>query len=401
MRPDKHRILTINSGSSSIKFALFLVGEVMMRELYGKIDRVGLSGTKLTFNDLASNQQESHNLTISDPKSVANFLIDWLKERNSLESVRAIGHRVVHGMKHTESERVTQGLLDELYRIMPYDPDHISNEIHIIEAFLLHYPELPQFACFDTAFHRDMPRVAKLLPIPRRLEAKGVQRYGFHGLSYAYLLEELIRLDDSAATTGRVILAHLGNGASMAAILDGKSIDTSMGFTPTSGLPMSTRSGDLDPGLVSYLAHTEQMTTTQFHYMVNHESGLLGLSEISSDMRDLLEKESSDLRAAEAVAFFCYQAKKQIGAFTASLGGLDTLVFAGGIGENASLIRERICGGLGVFGIELNQEQNLKNAPLISSDISRVNVRVIHTDEELMIARSVVRFFEFNTIHES
>ena len=211
-------------------------------------------------------------------------------------------------------------------------------------------------------------------------------------------MEELARLGDPAATTGRVILAHLGNGASMAAVRDGKSIDTSMGFTPTAGFPMSTRSGDLDPGLVSYLAHTEQMTAAQFHQMVNHESGLLGVSEISSDIRDLLEQETIDVRAAEALALFCYQAKKWIGSFTAALGGLDTLVFAGGIGENAPLIRERICDGLGFLGIELNRKRNTEHAPLISSDAGRVKVRIIRTDEALMIARSVTQVIDLTSI---
>jgi acetate kinase len=251
-------------------------------------------------------------------------------------------------------------LLDELHRIRPYDPDHLPREIELIEAFRQRHPKLPQVACFDTAFHQTMPRVAKLLPIPRRFDAKGIQRYGFHGLSYAYLMEELARLGDPAATKGRVILAHLGNGASLAAVRDGKSMDTSMGFTPTAGLVMSTRSGDLDPGLAPYLARTEQMTTKQFYEMVNHESGLLGVSETSSDMRDLLDHEKQDVRAAEAVALFCYQAKKWIGSFAAALGGLDTLVFAGGIGENAPLVRARICEGLGFLGIELNESRNAK-----------------------------------------
>ena len=235
-------------------------------------------------------------LAASDHKSAAKFLIDWLEEQTDFASVKAVGHRVVHGMQHTAPELVTPELIEELHRITPFDPEHLPGEIELIEAFRQRHPQLPQVACFDTAFHRDMPRVAKLLPIPRRYEAKGVQRYGFHGLSYAYLMEELARLGDPAATKGRVILAHLGNGASMAAVRDGKSIDTSMGFTPASGLPMSTRSGDLDPGLVSYLARTEEMTAPQFQKMVNHESGLLGVSEISSDMRDLLAQEN-DRRA--------------------------------------------------------------------------------------------------------
>jgi acetate kinase len=245
-----------------------------------------------------------------------------------------------------------------------------------------------------------MPRVAKLLPIPRRFDAKGVQRYGFHGLSYAYLIEELTRLGDPAAAKGRVILAHLGNGASLAAVRDGKSIDTSMGFTPTAGLVMSTRSGDLDPGLAPYLARTEKMTTQQFYEMVNHKSGLLGISETSSDMRDLCAIEATDVRAAEAVALFCYQAKKWIGSFAAALGGLDTLVFAGGIGENAALIRTHICEGLGFLGIEIHKSRNAENAAVISNDTSRVTVRVIRTDEELMIARSVCRLLGSGALHQ-
>jgi acetate kinase len=387
---DRH-VLTINGGSSSIRFALFRVEEPLKRGLYGKVDRIGLSGTNMTSHDPTGNRQDNRNLAAPDHKSAANLLIDWLEAQDSFVSVRAVGHRVVHGMKHIQPEIVTQDLLDELRRIRPYDPDHLPREIELIEAFRRRHPKLPQVACFDTAFHCTMPRVAKLLPIPRRFDAKGIQRYGFHGLSYAYLMEELARLGDPAAATGRVILAHLGNGASLAAVRDGKSMDTSMGFTPTAGLVMSTRSGDLDPGLAPYLARTEQMTTPQFYEMVNHRSGLLGVSEISSDMRDLLAQEAGDVRAAEAVALFCYQAKKWIGSFVAALGGLDTLVFAGGIGENSPLVRARICEGLSVLGIELNESRNAQSAGVISTNASRAKVRVLRTDEELMIARSVLR----------
>ena len=331
---------------------------------------------------------------MDDDHSAVDFLLDWLETQQVFASVAAVGHRVVHGMTHSEPERVTPELLDELRRITPYDPEHLPLEIELMEAFRKRHPALPQVACFDTAFHRTMPRVASLLAIPRRYEAAGVRRYGFHGLSYAFLMEELARLGDPAATKGRVILAHLGNGASMAAVRDGKSIDTSMGFTPAAGLVMSSRSGDLDPGLVAYLARTEQMSATQFQNMVNHESGLLGVSETSSDMRDLLEHETQDVRAAEAVALFCYQAKKWIGAYAASLGGLDTLVFTGGIGENAPLVRARICEGLGFLGIELDKKRNAATEAVISAAASRVTVRVIATDEELMIARSVCRILK-------
>ena len=393
MKPADARILTINGGSSSIKFALYQVGEPLKRGLYGTIDRIGLTGTNLTFHDADGKPAASRQLAAPDHKSAANFLMDWLEEQNSFGSVRAVGHRVVHGMQHTAPEVVTQELLEELHRISPNDPDHLPREIELIETFRRRHPKLPQVACFDTAFHQTMPRVAKLLPIPRRFDAKGIQRYGFHGLSYAYLMEELALLGDPAATKGRVILAHLGNGASMAAVLDGKSIDTSMCFTPTAGLVMSTRSGDLDPGLAPYLARTEQMTTKQFYEMVNHKSGLLGVSETSSDMRDLLDHEKQEVRAAEAVALFCYQAKKWIGAYAAALGGLHTLVFAGGIGENAPVVRARICEGLSFLGVELDEARNAQNSGVISKDASGTMVRVIRTDEEIMIARSVLRSY--------
>jgi acetate kinase len=312
-------ILTINGGSSSIKFAVFRADESFERTLSGAVDRIGRSRTTLAFRNSTGLREEAE-FVVSNDRSAVHAVIDWLEAQESFASVRAVGHRVVHGMHHTAPELVTQDLLDELHRISPYDPEHLPREIELIEAFRQRHEVLAQVACFDTAFHATMPRVARLLPIPRRYDAQGVQRYGFHGLSYAYLMEELVRLAGETAAKSRVILAHLGNGASLAAVRDGRSIDTSMGFTPTSGLPMSTRSGDLDPGLVSYLARGESMDATMFHHMVNRESGLLGVSETSSDMRDLLAQEGHDVRAAEAVALFCYQARKWIGSFAAALG---------------------------------------------------------------------------------
>jgi acetate kinase len=389
VQPANPYILTINGGSSSIKFAVYASGAPLKRTLHGSVERIGMSGTTLTFDDETTHRHDSRSIETPDHKSVAIYLSTWIAEQQNFESIQAVGHRVVYGMHHTAPELITEEVLNELHRISPFDPDHLPSEIELIEAFRQRHPKLPQVACFDTAFHRTMPRVAKLLPIPRRYDAWGVQRYGFHGLSYAYLMQELARLGDPAAAKGRVILAHLGNGASMAAILDGKSIDTSMGFTPTAGLVMSTRSGDLDPGVAPYLARTEQMTAERFYEMANHNSGLLGVSETSSDMRDLLAHEANDIRAAEAVALFCYQAKKWIGSFAAALGGLDTLVFAGGIGENAPIIRARICEGLGFLGIALSASRNAETAGVISTDESRATVRVIPTDEDLMIARSV------------
>jgi acetate kinase len=389
VKPTHASILTINGGSSSIKFALYQTGELLKRGLYGKVDRIGLPGTNLTFSDSTGKQKGSLILESSDTKSAANFLIDWLEKQDGFSSVSAVGHRVVHGMNRSVPVLITNELLEELHLITSYDPDHLPNEIELIEAFRRRHPKLSQVACFDTAFHSIMPRVAKLLPIPRRFDAMGIRRYGFHGLSYAYLIEELTRVAGTKAAQGRVILAHLGNGASMAAVREGKSIDTSMGFTPAGGLMMGTRPGDLDPGVAWYMMRSENLTPKQFNNLINHESGLLGVSETSSDMRDLLEHESIDVRAAETVALFCYQARKWIGAFAAALGGLDTLVFAGGIGENCSIIRSRICEGLEFLGIELEEKQNTSDKGVISAAASRVTVRVIRTDEEQMIAHLV------------
>ena len=383
------KILTINGGSSSIKFAVYQANESFKRLLYGNIDRIGLPDSKLTFTNEKENKKDTLKFKASDHRSAANFLIDWLEKQVDFSLITGIGHRVVHGMHHTSPEIITPELLDELHRITPYDPDHLPAELELIEVFRQRYPELPQVACFDTAFHQTMPRVAKLLPIPRRFDEKGIQHYGFHGLSYSYLMEELAHIAGPEAAQGRIILAHLGSGASMAAVKDGKSIDTSMGFTPASGIMMGTRPGDLDPGVAWYIIKSEQLTSKQFNNLINRESGLLGISETSSDMHDLLALETKDIRAAEAVSLFCYQARKCIGAFAAALGGLDTLVFAGGIGENAPVIRSRICEGLEFLGIELDEKQNVANAPVISAKKGKAVVRVIHTDEERMIAKTI------------
>jgi acetate kinase len=395
-KPTSSSVLTINGGSSSIKFALYQTGEPLNLIQNGDVERIGLPGTNLTFRNSKGNQKGNLILKSSDTRSASNFLIDWLEEQNGFSSVRAVGHRVVHGMHHTQPELITNELLDELHRITPYDPDHLPDEIELIEAFRRRHPKLPQVACFDTAFHSSMPRVAKLLPLPRRFDAKGIQRYGFHGLSYTYLMEELSHIEGSNAANGRVILAHLGSGASLAAVRESKSIDTSMGFTPAGGLTMGTRPGDLDPGVAWYIMRSENLTPIEFSNLINHDSGLLGISETSSDMQDLLAKETTDVRAAEAVALFCYQVKKWIGAFTAALGGLDTLVFSGGIGENSPVVRSRICEGLGFLGIELEEKQNMANAPVISKDNGKVAVHVIHTDEELMIAKIVNQILNLN-----
>jgi acetate kinase len=391
----KEALLAINAGSSSIKFALYGTpygtDEPLERLLYGVIDRIGQHGSNLTFHDGTGNPLGGPRVETPADKSTGDFLLDWFEEHTNFASVRSVGHRVVHGMKHSAPELVTSELLDELRRIAPYDPDHLPLEIELIEAFRKRHPKVPQVACFDTAFHQTMPRVARLLPIPRRFDAWGIQRYGFHGLSYAYLMEELERISGAKEARGRVILAHLGGGASLAAVHEGKSIDTSMGFTAAGGLPMGTRPGDLDPGVAWYLMSSGALTPTQFNHLIHHESGLLGISETSSDMRDLLQSQANDVRSAEAVEVFCYQTRKWIGAFAAALGGLDTLVFSGGIGANAPEVRARISSGLQFLGIDLDEAKNAVNGAVVSHHASRVTVRVIRTDEEQMIARHVCR----------
>ena len=390
MKSVNPRILTINGGSSSIKFALFESGDPLQRILEGIIEGVGLPDATLRVKGLSPADNFSRLVTAPDLSMAVGTLVDWIEERCGRDALSAVGHRVVHGGSlYCEPQRITADMVEELRRLSPFDPEHLPQEILLIEAFHTRFPDLPQVACFDTAFHHDLPRVARMLPIPRRFEERGVRRYGFHGLSYAFLMEELARVAGAETARGRVILAHLGNGASLAAVRNGQPMDTSMGFTPAAGVPMSTRSGDLDPGLVWYLARTEKMDAKQFNEMVNSQSGLLGMSETSSDMRDLLELEMQDVRAAEAVALFCYQVKKWIGAYAAALGGLDTLVFAGGIGEYAPTVRARICEGLEFLGIELDEKRNTANEGVISKDATRVAVRVIHTDEEVMIAKSV------------
>ena len=389
--PDGPIILALNGGSSSIRFAVYQMGAVLERRLNGKLDRIGRSHPRLSVTGINGEGQEFPCNAATDYPSAAKALLNWLDTQTISATISAVGHRLVHGMSHTAPEVVTPVLMDELQGYAWIDPQHLPGEIDLIDAFRSRTPALPQVVCFDTAFHSHMPRVATQLAIPRRLESKGLRRYGFHGLSYTYLLEEIARLGSVNAAQGRIILAHLGNGASMAAVHRGQSIDTSMGLTPASGLPMGTRSGDVDPGLALFLERAGQMTSQAVNNMLNYESGLFGLSETSSDMSDLLERESSDFRAAEAVALFCYQAKKWLGAYAAALGGLDTLVFAGGIGENAPVVRARICKGLEFLGIELDASRNAANAAIISSDAGPVSVRVIRSDEELMIARSVCR----------
>ncbi len=383
-------ILTINGGSSSVKFALFESGVTPRQKAAGSVQR--LSGL-----DPAAYGQRA-----------VDALLEWMKPFANSSDVVAIGHRIVHGgPKYLEHVSITPEVIGELGRIAPIDPDHLPGEIALIEAMAKCFPGVPQVACFDTVFHRDMPTVAKLLPIPRKYFEQGVRRYGFHGLSFAYLMEELGRVAKPQANAGRVILAHLGNGCSMAAVRDGKCIDTTMAFTPTAGLMMGTRTGDLDPGVLVYLMRQEKMAADQIDELVNKQSGLLGVSAASADMRDLLAIEQKNIQAAEAVELFCYTARKSIGALSAAMGALDTLVFSGGIGENAVEVRRRICIGLEHLGVQIDETRNnggaekaegpprrvnfrrKAEARLISTENAAVRVWMIPTDEECMIARIV------------
>jgi acetate kinase len=396
IKSNKNCVLAINGGSSSIKFSFYRIEETLLQLFYGKIENINTENTILSFHNTITEQKGTVNVGETNYERAANFLIDWLGKQDYFASVKAIGHRIVHGMKHTEPEQITPELIDELKAISAYDPEHLPGEIRMIEIFHQRYQSLVQIACFDTAFHTSMPSVAKSLSIPRKYKESGIQRYGFHGLSYSWLMEELKRVAGNETVQGKIILAHLGNGASIAAVKDGKSIDTSMGFTPTSGLIMGTRTGDLDPGIAWYLMEVEKLTPEQFSHLINYESGLLGVSEISSDMRELLKCQATDSHAAEAIELFCYQTKKWIGSYAAVLGGLDTLVFSGGIGEHAAEVRDRICRGLEFLGIELDEARNVKNEIIISTDASKVFVRVLNTNEELMIARLVCHVLNYS-----
>jgi acetate kinase len=383
------RILTVNGGSSTIKFAVFTSEHPPERILSGQVENIGPSGATLSAKDPAASQSYRVALSASDHRQAAGALIDWIAEWTGNGHFAAIGHRVVHGgVTLDEHQVVTPGLMHELCRTQPLDLAHLPREIALIEAFHERFPGITQVACFDTAFHSGLPRIAKLLPIPRHYTDAGVRRLGFHGLSYMYLTGELRRVAGAAAD-GRVILAHLGSGASMAALFQGRPVDTSMAFTPTAGLVMGTRPGDLDPGLLVYMMRTEKLTPEQMDDFVSHRCGLTGVSDGISDMRELIARRAADSKAAEAVDLFCYQAKKWIGAYAAVLGGLETLVFSGGIGERSPEARAGICEGLDFLGLHIDAALNSASAAVISTPDSRVVVRVIPTDEELMVANIV------------
>lgn len=385
---DDKLILTINSGSSSVRFALYRMGKSESLVFVGKLERIGVEGGEFHAKDAKGVSLIEEKLNLPDHAAAFEVLMKWLENRETGARLNGVAHRLVHGgAAHLKPTVITSKLLNDLDGLIPLAPDHLPHELSAIKTVGKIFHDLPQIACFDTAFHRRMPAVAQRYALPAEYHRAGVIRYGFHGLSYEYILQEFEKETGTEAMKGRLVIAHLGNGASMAAFLDGESQDTTMGMTPTGGLAMSTRSGDLDPGVILYLLMEEGLSAEAVDDLLNHQAGLLGVSEISSDMEDLLAREETEPRAAEAVALFCYQARKFLGALAAVLGGLDTLIFTGGIGENSAIIRRRICQHMEFLGISLDSVRNDAHAALISNSNSRVAVRVMKTNEELMIAR--------------
>jgi acetate kinase len=379
----RHVILCLNSGSSSLKFAVYRLGDAdELRLAFGAVENIGLPGGRLwirgrdeeTLMDVRR-EFPTHTAAAAGVAKSASTL--------GLPKPDAAGHRVVHGGPHcTASRQVDGALLSDLRRLIPFAPLHLPSAIHGIEAVASRFPGLPQAACFDTAFHRRMPEVAQRLPLSSDLWDAGIRRYGFHGLSYQYIVATL-----GSAVQGRVVIAHLGNGASLAAVLDGQPMDTTMGFTPAGGLMMGTRSGDLDPGVLIHLMREKAYDARRLDELVNEQAGLLGVSGISPDMKTLLDQRERDSRAAQAVELFIYTLCKHVAALTAVLGGLDTLVFTGGIGERSASVRQEVCKRLEYLGIELDESGNMANAEVISAPASACTVRVIPTNEDLMIAR--------------
>lgn len=355
-------VLVINAGSSSVKSALFTIAEPPQPLARETID-------------------------IRRGAPYLPRLLQWVDAHS--DNLAGIGHRIVHGgPSHREPLLLTPAVLHDLRQLIPFAPNHLPGELALVERTADRHPDIAQYACFDTAFHADLPDIARRLPIPAAYDAQGIRRYGFHGLSYTYLLEEFRRLAGPEAAAGRLVFAHLGNGSSLAAVHHGRSIDTTMAFTPLGGVIMSTRSGDLDPGIITYLTRNEQLSADQLEDLLSHHSGLRGISGDSSDMRVLLEREAIDPSSRLAVEMYVYSVKKAIGALAAAMGGIDALVFSGGIGEHAAPVRARICDGLSFLGVAVDGRLNATNAPAISPPQTSVAVRVIPTDEEITIARA-------------
>jgi len=385
--PAGHVIFCINVGSSSCKFALYSISggtESVVAE--GAADRIGSSGGKIRIHDANGRVLAESDRDLARPQVAVDALFAEF-ERLKLPRLDAVGHRIVHGgANHVAPELVTPVLLDDLKKLIPFAPLHMPGGIEGIEAVAARHPKLPQVACFDTAFHRGMPGRAERFPLPRELYDAGVRRYGFHGISYEYIVQTL-----GAEVVSRLIIAHLGNGASMAAVLNGRPHDTTMGFTPAGGFMMGTRPGDLDPGIILYLLDEKRYDAGRLAELVNQKSGLLGVSGLSSDVKTLLDARATNADAAMTIEMFCYQIRKSVGALAAALGGLDMLIFTGGIGEHAAAVRAEVCDGLDYLGIVIDRTRNEANQDTISSADSNCRVRVIPTNENLMVARHTAR----------
>jgi acetate kinase len=387
--PVQKRILTMNRGSATLKATLYEAGNRNELLLSMTVDQSGGKGSRLRITDPRGTGLFDSPVDTGNGNAELEAIFAWLGEHGFLSGLAAAGHRIVQGgPRYKDPQRITPEFLSDMQQFVALDPDHTPAAIRGIQFVAGKFPDLPQIACFDTAFHNSLPQVARMYALPRSFYEQSMQRYGFHGLSYEYVMSELQSLEGNLAS-GRVIIAHLGSGASMVAVKEGKSVDTSMGFTPLEGLVMATRSGDVDPGLLLYLFGHKEMSAKEINALLNKESGLLGVSGTSGDMKLLLETMHQDTRAEEGVDLFCYRAKKYIGAYAAVLGGLDVLVFVGGIGEHAPVVRKRICDGLDFLGICLDADRNETNAAVISSPESAVRVRVIETNEDLMIVRHV------------
>jgi acetate kinase len=374
-------ILCLNGGSSSLKFAVYRVSDAGEERVFsGAVEAIGAEGGRawLRAGDKVLSDQSG---SFANHAEAVRTMFAALKSQGVTE-LAAAGHRIVHGgPKFTAPQRIDDRLKAALHELIPFAPLHLPSQVAMIEAVVAHFPDLPQVACFDTAFHSRVPEVAQRFALPGKLWEQGIKRYGFHGLSYEYVVGKL-----GAELGHRAVIAHLGNGASMVALRDGASVDTSMGLTPTGGFMMGTRSGDLDPGVLLHLLRGGY-SAEKLETLLNHEAGLLGVSGESSEMRVLLEKRKIEPAADLAVQMFCYQVRKFVGAFAAALGGLDTLVFTGGIGEHAATVRAEVCSGLQYLGIALDGAANNRNDEVISAAGSRCVVRVVETDEDLMIAR--------------
>lgn len=384
MVTDSH-YLAVNAGSSSIKFALYRAEPALCPVFHGSIDGIGASQACFSVYG-APGDTITRRFPIPERVTAVNVLLDWLSERIAPTGLRAVAHRIVHGdATYNRSAEIDNIMLGALHDAVCSEPQHLPQEIHLIESLRRRFPDAVPIACFDSSFHAHMPPAASTLAIPHRFADAGLRRFGYHGLSCAWMMRELARVDGAAAD-GKVVLAHLGGGASITAVEHGVGRDTTMGMTPAGGIPMGKRSGDIDPGLAWHCMRQEQMTPSQFTHMLNHESGLLGVSGRSADLRVLLEHEARDSRCAAAVELFVYQTRKAICAMAGAIDGIDTLVFAGGVGENSADIRMRICAKLGHLGVTLDPARNSDHAALISSDAGRVQVRVMSTNEQWILA---------------